>query len=54
MLDEVFPPTTFSQRSQYSTHIYGGHLDLVFDNAKSEPVEWAPSPYSDHFVLIFN
>jgi len=54
MLNEVLPPTMFNQRSQYSTHIYGGHLDLVFDSIKSEPVEWVPSPYSDHFVLMFN
>ena len=42
----------FHQRSQYSTHILGGILDLVFDNKKSESVEWIPSPYSDHFVLL--
>ena len=40
------------QRSQYSTHIYGGILDLVFDTSKFDPVQWMPSPYSDHFVLI--
>ena len=54
MLDGVLPPTTFNQRSSYSTHMYGGNLDLVFDNTKSDPVEWVPSPYSDHFVLIFD
>ena len=43
----------FIQRSTWSTHIYGGILDLVFDTNKSkEPVEWMPSPYSDHFVLL--
>ena len=42
----------FHQRSMYSTHIYGGILDLVFDNNKSECVEWIPSPYSDHFVIL--
>ena len=54
MLDGVLPPTTFNQRSSYSTHMYGENLNLVFDDNKSDPVEWVPSPYSDHFVLIFN
>ena len=44
----------FTQRSNYSTHIYGGILDLVFHNKKKEPVEWIPSPYSDHFVLAID
>ena len=44
----------FTQRSNYSTHIYGGILDLVFHNKKQEPVEWIPSPYSDHFVLTID
>ena len=54
VLNEVFPPTVFHQRSQYSTHIHGGILDLVFDDKKSDPIEWVPSPYSDHFVIIFS
>ena len=29
-----------------------GILDLVFDDKKSESVEWMPSPYSDHFVIL--
>ena len=41
-----------TQRSRYSTHIQGGILDLVFDNKATDPVEWMPSPYSDHFVLL--
>ena len=53
-LNEVFPPTIFYQRSQYSTHVHGGILDLVYDDKKSDPVEWVPSPYSDHFVIIFD
>ena len=41
------------QRSQYSTHIHGGILDLVFDNSNCcELVSWIPSPYSDHFLLL--
>lgn len=41
------------QRSTWSTHRYGGILDLIFDSNKSKlPVDWMPSPYSDHFVLL--
>ena len=44
----------FIQRSTWSTHKFGGMLDLIFDNDKSKkPAEWIPSPYSDHFVLMF-
>ena len=41
------------QRSTWSTHRYGGILDLIFDSDKSKlPVDWMPSPYSDHFILL--
>ena len=39
--------------SKYSTHVHGGILDLVFDSKSSELVSWIPSPYSDHFVLLY-
>ena len=42
------------QRSDYTTHINGGILDLVFDNTNENIVRWLPSPYSDHFVLLIN
>ena len=42
-----------SQHSQYSTHIHGGILDLVFDTSNSSAVSFLPSPFSDHFVLFF-
>ena len=45
---------SLTQRSSYSTHIHGGILDLVFHNRKQESVEWIPSPYSDHFVLVID
>ena len=45
---------SLAQRSNYSTHIHGGILDLVFHNRKQESVEWIPSPYSDHFVLTID
>ena len=41
------------QCSQYSTHIHGGMLDLVFDSSNSNIVSVLPSPYSDYFVLFF-
>ena len=41
-----------SQRSQYSTHIHGGILDLVFDSSNSNIASVLPSPDSDHFVLF--
>ena len=37
------------QRSQYSAHIHGGLLDVLFDT----PNFSLPSPYSDHFVLFY-
>ena len=44
-----------NHRSAYSTHIYGGILDLVFDNDPTkQAVKWMPSPYSDHFVLLMD
>ena len=41
------------QRSTWSTHRDGGILDLVFDSEKSNnSLQWMPSPFSDHFVLL--
>ena len=40
------------QRSNYSTHIKGGILDLVFDDKRDTDVDWLFSPFSDHFVLL--
>ena len=42
-----------SQCSQYSTHIHGGILNLVFDSSNSNNTSVLPSPYSDHIVLFF-
>ena len=44
----------FHQRCHYSTHIHGGILDLVFDTKKNNPVQWMPTPYSDHFVIMID
>ena len=43
-----------SQRSQHSTHIHGGILDLVFDSSNSNIVSVLPLPYNDHFVIQYD
>ena len=44
-----------TQRSNFSTHIYGGNLDLVFDNDSSDKsVFWIPTPFSDHLILLIS
>ena len=52
-VDPLIQTFNLSQRSQYSTHIHGGILDLVFDASNSNTVSSLPSAYSDHFVLFF-
>ena len=42
------------QRVTYSTHIHGGILDLVFDQARTDAVQWMPTPYSDHFLILID
>ena len=52
-VDPLIQTFNLSQHSQYSTHIHGGILDLVFDTSNSSTVSSLPSAYSDHFVLFF-
>ena len=57
--EDTFKPLTeefnFTQRSKFSTHIYGGNLDLVFDNdIDARSAFWIPTPFSDHFILLIN
>ena len=52
LFQDICSHFSFVQRSNYSTHIHGGILDLVFQNKRCQPVDWVPSPYSDHFILI--
>ena len=54
LLQSICSQFAFTQRSNFSTHIHGGILDLVFHNRKTSPVEWIPSPYSDHFIVIID
>ena len=42
------------QRVTYSTHIHGGILDLVFDQVRTDAVQWMPTPYSDHFFILID
>ena len=51
-VDPVVQNFNLSQVSQYSTHIHGGILGLVFDTSNSNTVSSLPSSYSDHFVLF--
>ena len=52
-VDPLIQNLKLSQRSQYSTHIHGGMLDLVFDTLNSNTVSSLLSTYSDHFVVSF-
>ena len=47
-VDPLIQNFNLSQYSQYSTHIHGEILDLVFDASNS-----MLSPYSEHFVRFF-
>ena len=51
-VDPLIQNSNLRQRSQYSTQIHGGILDLVLDTYNSNTVSSLPSPYSDHFVLF--
>ena len=52
-VDPLIQNLKLSQRSQYSTHMHGGMLDLVFDTLNSNTVSSLLSTYSDHFVVFF-
>ena len=43
------------QRTQFSTHIDGGILDLILDSSSNvqNNVEWQPTPFGDHFILYY-
>ena len=44
----------FVQLVRYSTHIHGSILDLVFNQERTEAVQWMPTPYSDNFMIIID
>ena len=53
IVDPQIQNFNFSQRSQYSSHIYVGILDLLFDNSNSNTVPSFLSPFSDDFFLFY-
>lgn len=50
-IERLIQNFNLSQGCQYSTHIYGGILDLVFAPSNSNAVSSLSSSYIDHFVL---
>ena len=43
------------QKVEYTTHIHGGILDLVFDiNGSTGSTDWMPTPFSNHFVIYYD
>ena len=43
------------QKSKFTTHNDGGILDLVFDTSllNDNQCLWQPTPFSDHFILLY-
>ena len=52
-VETVIQNFNLSQRSQNSTHIHGGILNLVLDTSNSNTVSSLPSLFTDHFGLFF-
>ena len=43
------------QKVEYTTHIYGGILDLIFDSKDTQgSADWMPTPFSDHFIIYYD
>ena len=42
-------------KSNFSTHIHAGVLDLIFDtdSQRNHAWEWLPTPFSDHFIIFY-
>ena len=57
---EYFSPITeqgFKQKVNQITHNMGGILDLIFDNygnTNSGNIEVLPTPFSDHFKILYS
>ena len=49
----LFKNFNLSQRSQYSSHIHRGFLDLGFDTSNSNAASSLPSPYTVQSALFF-
>ena len=52
LFSELRQEFSLSQRSNSTTHIDGGILDLVFDNKSSSEVSFIPTVFSDHCIII--
>ena len=51
MVNRYAQQMSMIQKVAYSTHIYGGILDLVMDSEPTGSVDWMPTPFSDHFIV---
>jgi ATP-dependent DNA helicase PIF1 len=55
LIDRYAQQLNMLQKVDYSTHIYGGILDLVFDTKNSKgSTDWMPTPFSDHFIIYYD
>ena len=54
MVNRYAQQMSMVQKVAYSTHIYGGILDLVMDSEPTGSVDWIPTPFSDHFILYYD
>ena len=52
LFSELRQEFSLSQRSNSTTHIDGGILDLVFDNKSLSEVSFIPTVFSDHCIII--
>ena len=44
----------FHMKSDFSTHIHSGALDLILDTKlEINKLEWLPTPFSDHFYIFY-
>ena len=53
LFSELRRDFSLSQRSNSTTHVNGGILDLVFDNQSTSEVSFIPTIFSDHYVRFF-
>lgn len=55
LIQEFSQQLNLEQKVNYTTHIKGGILDLVFDVIGSTgTTDWMPAPYSDHFIIYYD
>ena len=55
LIDYYYNKLDMVQKVEYTTHIHGGILDLVFDiNGSTGSTDWMPTPFSNHFVIYYD